>query len=170
MDSDYIPTPGSTVKFAYYKPKWNDVFGQLIAWYTRLFNWSSKGYSHVEIGFMYEGKRLWFSSASKNKNGPNGVRYIDEKDLFIHPERWDIKTYQPLFSDRKMKETADSLLGKPYDWAGLFGFIEPFDELNAKNKWYCSEVCYRVFFGVWKKRVSPERLDLETARYQIKAL
>lgn len=142
---------------AWYKPQKGDWFGHLISGYTRLFNWGSPEYCHVEVGIEKDGKWLWYSSASKNSNGTTGTRFLEEPVLFQHPERWDVYEFEALRSADDMLKTCYNELGKPYDWAGIFGFATIFGQLNAKGKWYCSEICQYVFTGEWVKRISPER-------------
>lgn len=157
-----------TVKFAFYEPKWNDFFGQAIAWYTRLFNWGAKNYSHVEIGLKINGEWAWYSAASKaDKPDTTCTRWISPAKLFVHPERWNIIEVYAQRPYLDMIETAEAEKDKPYDWSGIFSFIEPFSSLNNKNKWYCSEICEYVFYGKWTRRISPERLSTRIIPYNI---
>lgn len=147
-----------TIRMAFYKPTKGDFWGQLIAGWTGLFNLGQPRYDHVEIGFFIDKKLEWYSSASRNEDGKSGTRWIAEEKLFKHPERWDVVDLKALRPISEMIKTCEEELGKPYDWYGIFGFITPFGKINAKDKWYCSEICNYVFFGRWQKRVSPTRL------------
>jgi len=152
------------IRFAFYKRQ-GDLWGWLIATWTGLFNPGTPAYSHVEIGFFIDGKWRYFSSASKNTNSATGTRWLDEEVVLEHPERWDIFEVLPLRTQTEMIETCNAELDKRYDWAGIYGFVTLFGLINSKNKWYCSEVCYYIFFGIWKKRVSPRRLYAKLKRH-----
>lgn len=156
------------VKFAFYKPLAIDWIGQLISRYTHIFNWGTPAYAHVEIGFLIDGEWKYYSSASRNKNGTSGTRWISEKDLFKHPERWDVYEGESLFSLAFMLSICRDELGKEYDWFGIFGFGTLFGLINSKSRWYCSEICYYLFFGCWKRRVSPRRLYSKMKPYFVK--
>jgi len=167
-----------TVKFAFYKPQ--SLWGRLIARWTGLFSWGTPSYSHVEIGFKIDerfkewfaaqgieveiGEFIYYSSASRNTNGTTGTRWLTGKALLEHPERWDVYEVESLRSIEYMINSCDNELGKPYDWLGIYGFATILGLLNHKNKWYCSEVCYWIFFGVWKKRISPIALFAKIKR------
>lgn len=144
------------IRIAFYKPQ--DVWGYIIAGWTKIFNLKSPLYAHVEIGFLIDGEWMWYSSASRNFDGTTGTRWIKNNQLLKSPERWDIYNVNPVRIQHDMITTCDAENGKAYDWAGIAGFATIFGQLNQKNKWYCSEICYYVFFGEWKKRISPEGL------------
>jgi hypothetical protein len=146
------------IKFAFYKAQKGDFWGNLISGYTGIFNWKTPPYSHVEIGLFIDGKWIWYSSSSKRVNGQDGTRWILNEDLLKHPERWDVYEVEELRPIEDMRKTCIEEHGKPYDWAGIMGFATLFGQLNLKKKWYCSEICHYVFFGKWKKRISPKRL------------
>lgn len=145
------------IKMAFYKAQKKDFWGNLISGYTSLFNWKTPPYCHVEIGFFLQGRWVWYSSSSKKVNGQNGTRWIQDEELLKHPERWDVYDVKNVRSIDDMVKTCEDECGKPYDWQGIMGFATPFGQLNFKKKWYCSEVCHYVFFGKWRKRVSPKR-------------
>lgn len=174
-----------TVLFAFYKPQKGDFFGNIIANYTWFFNWVGSGfkkqekYEHVEIGFnkqivkdtlircpellterlqevLNNSKQfIYYSSASRNADGSNGTRWIADIDLLKYPERWEIIEAKCTRPYADMLATCVKELRKPYDWSGIFGFVTLFGQVNEKEKWYCSEICYFIFFGKWVKRVSP---------------
>jgi len=147
----------ATVRLAFYKAQKGDFWGNLIAGYTSQFNPGVPNYCHVEIGIPVKGSFKWYSSASRNADGKTGTRWIPEKDLFAHPERWDVIEVEAVRPIDAMLLTCLEECGKPYDWPGIMGFATPFGQLNSKNKWYCSEICNYVFFGKWVKRISPKR-------------
>jgi len=135
---------------------------KLISGYTLLFNWGSIPTSHVEIGFKMSGTWKYFSSCSRYYNNANkysnGTRWINADVLFKHPGRWRVWEFDFMRSEDEMIEVANSLLGKKYDWIGIFAFITLFGYPNNKNKWYCSEAVWKVVMGWWKRRISPRRL------------
>jgi hypothetical protein len=149
------------IRVAFYKPPKGDFFSHVISRWTGLFNWGVTGYSHVELGFNIDGEWKWYSSASRNWDGTTGTRWIDNERLFKHPERWDVFDVVPSLRQEFMIATCEAEKGKDYDWFGILGFVTIFGQFNQKNKWYCSEICHYVFFGKWKKRISPERLFTE---------
>jgi hypothetical protein len=146
------------VRFAFYKANmecWTDF---LVAGWTGLWNFGTPEYSHVEIGFFINDKWEYFSSASRNPGKPNGTRWITGDDLLKNRDRWDVYEADAIYPTIEMIEIANSMLGCRYDWWGIAGFATIFGLLNVKNKWYCSEACFRVFFKYWKKRISPRGL------------
>jgi len=151
----------SKIRIAFYKAQKGDFWGNMIAGYTSLFNWKTPKYCHVEIGLLDDNGGdpvwRWYSSASRNWDGTTGTRWIDEKRLLKHPERWDIYEISTSRKIDHIFKRCNEECGKPYDWQGILGFITPFGQLNLKRKWYCSEVCNYVFFGKWIKRISPKR-------------
>lgn len=146
------------VRFAFYKPLKKDFFSQIISFYTKIWNWNTPSYSHVEIGFSINKKWKYFSSASKNTNSDTGTRWLAEKVLLKHQERWDIYEVKPIQNKIDMLKICNKELDKRYDWFGIFSFVTIFGQLNQKVKWYCSEICNYVFYGRWKKRISPRGL------------
>ena len=130
------------------------IFNAGISVWTWFFTPRSPAYSHAEIGVLVAGKWEYFSST--NRDNAKGTRWIKEKCLFKHRDRWDV--YEIKVKSREdIIKSADSINGLPYDWPGIFGFITPFGLINSKHKWYCSEACYFVLTGEWKKRISPRR-------------
>lgn len=153
------------IKIAFYKAQKGQWFGNVITGWTSLFAWKTPPYSHCEIGIPVDGKYMWFSSASKKTNGRTGTRWIAESVLFEHPERWDVYEVANYRSPSAMVSTCLAENRKSYDWPGIVGFALPFGQLNLKSQWYCSEICYYVFFGSWKKRISPKGFYKKIKRY-----
>jgi len=161
------------VRFAFYRPSslGKDPWGNAIGYYTGFFNavgslftgkgWRFKNYCHVEIGIFIDNKWNWYSSASRNADGTNGTRWIDEKTLFKNPDRWDVYEVTAKRSTEEMVETCKAELGKKYDWSGIFGFVTIFGLINEKDKWYCSEICNYIYTGKWINRISPDALYFE---------
>lgn len=138
-------------KIAFYKVQKGDVWGNLIAGWTGLFNGGAPKYCHCEIQIGDS----WYSAASRNPDGTTGTRWVSEEVLFKNPERWDIYDIEIDNTLENMQRIADAEVGKKYDWWGIAGFATIFGHLNNKNAWYCSEICHYVVFKVWKRRISP---------------
>ena len=139
------------VRIAFYKYNKKPLNLAISLW-TWLPNMFTPWYSHCEIGFLMNGEWEYFSSTMRN--GAKGTRWIHESDMIKHRERWDI--YDIVMYERsanEMVDTANSVEGRLYDILGIFGFFIPF--VNSKQKWYCSEVCWLILSGEWKKRISP---------------
>jgi len=147
------------IKIAFYK-EWkglNHWVNAVIAGWTWLPNINTPPYSHVEIGFEFEDG--WWFYSSTMRDGANGTRWISEKELLRNRERWDV--YETEQEDRSVVDMiglANLLLGRKYDKLGLAGFATPFGLVNSKENWYCSEVCWYILTGKWKKRISPRRM------------
>ena len=153
------------VRLAFYKTQKGDWFGGLITWWTGIFNRKTPPYSHVEIGFFADGKWQYYSSSSRNPDGTNGTRWVDQDTLLRNRERWDVYVVNPIREQNDMIKDCNYELGNKYDWLGIFGFATLFGQINSKQKWYCSEVCHYIFFGKWRKRVSPKRFFVEIRSY-----
>ncbi|MBW1812081.1 MAG: hypothetical protein JRJ39_00035 [Deltaproteobacteria bacterium] len=139
------------VRIAFYKYN-KKVINAAISIWTWPFNRKTPAYSHAEIGIQINDEWKYFSSTFRE-----GTRWIKAKDMFKHPERWDV--YEKEVSDQTpIIERANKIIGKGYDFAGILGFFTLFGLINDKKRWYCSEACYYVFTGKWKKRISPRRL------------
>lgn len=107
--------------------------------------------------------RLGGCFSSTTRGGAEGVRFAPARKVLKHPERWDYVEFEV---DAERLEVAmveaRKLVGKKYDYAGLFGFFSPFN-IHDKNKWYCSEICAWFAYLVRvlpkrHKRISPRRL------------
>ena len=142
------------VRLAFYKYQ-GDPVNLAISKYTAMFNWKTPPYSHVELGIYQEDKWSYFSSTLRD--GARGTRWISEKRLFKHEERWDVFALDVDKTLLNMLDTIDSMIPAKYDLMGLLGFVAPFGCINSRNKWYCSEACWRVLFK-WKKLISPKRM------------
>lgn len=142
------------IRVAFYKYNKKFINAAISIW-TWPFNIFTPGYSHVELGIFFEDGWKYFSSTTRG--GAKGTRWIKSADLFKHPERWDIFEIE-VYSVDVIVDRANAVLGQPYDFIGLFGFVLPFGFLNKRNKWYCSEVIILAITGIWKKIISPRRL------------
>lgn len=142
-----------TVRIAFYRHN-KKILNMAISAWTWIFNPFTPGYSHAEIGFKLPQGWEYFSST--NRGGAKGTRWILPHLLFKHRERWDVYEIE-VDSIEDMLKRARRSKGCKYDWLGIFGFITPLGLINSKKKWYCSEVCYNILVGIWKKRISPRR-------------
>jgi hypothetical protein len=149
------------IRFAFYRAQFQSVWDDVIAAWTGVFNPFTPPYSHVEIGFFIDGRWKYFSSASRNADGSNGTRWIDGDILLKNSKNWDVYELTAPRPISEMIKTANNILGCKYDWWGIAAFATIFGQLNEKTKWYCSESCHYIFFGLWKKRVSPRGLFTE---------
>lgn len=139
----------------------------LISSWTWLANIGTPHSSHTEIILKKDGERIAFSST--NRDGAKGTRWEDPKKTFRHKKRWVF--YGMEYSDEdiaKMVKRADSILDKGYDWLGIAGFATITGMLNSKEKWYCSEACWYVLTGDWKKRISPRKIIKEAKKLGFK--
>lgn len=141
------------IRAAFYKYNKKFINAGISCW-TWPFNRKTPAYSHVEIGIEIEDRWKYFSSTLRG--GAKGTRWIKEKDLFKHPERWDVYEFE-VSDDTDIIAMANKITPRGYDFWGLSGFIIPFGLINSKKLWYCSEACYYVLTRIWKKRISPRR-------------
>ena len=168
------------IRFLFYKAKmpdgeWIDDGISIWTWILAAVSFDFKrlkyNYSHVEIWLNGDGRTFrsvkgrvigkCFSSTTRG--GAEGVRFAPARKVLKHPERWDYVEFEV---DAERLEVAmveaRKLVGKKYDYAGLFGFFSPFN-IHDKNKWYCSEVCAWFAYLVRilpkrHRRISPRRL------------
>lgn len=100
--------------------------------------------------------------SSTTRGDANGVRFAPASEVLKHPERWD---YIEVEVDAERLEItlaeAEKLVGRKYDYLGLFGFFNPFP-FQDKMKEYCSEVLdwFKFMSRIHRKRqkrVSPRR-------------
>lgn len=108
------------------------VFTTLNHWISRMICWFTRGkWSHVEI-FLPDGRLLGampgkgvitrkFSSIAKSKYRVDRIRVKDEN------------------AAQTVYWAARQELGKPYDWAAIFGFVFRRNWQKPK-KWFCSEL------------------------------
>jgi hypothetical protein len=147
-----------SIRIAFYKYD-KKFFNAIISAWTWLFNPRTPSYSHVEVGIKIGENWKYFSSTTRGD--ARGTRWIAEKKLFKHPDRWDVYEIDAhpdsLNAEEYILKRANEILGQPYDWLGLSGFAMPFGFVNSKKRWYCSEACYYILTGVWKKRISPRK-------------
>lgn len=123
----------------FYKAEYGSWVDKLIAW------WTDSKYSHVEL---HVGNGQFFSSSPRE--GEVRYKYID-----IKQEHWDIVL---LPVDTKVDLIRmEGLIGKKYDWLGIF--MHQFLPLNTQwsFKWWCSEAIGYVL-GLDNFRINPQEL------------
>lgn len=165
------------IRFLYHKPQGERGIGKAIVawtWFLGLFyNWKvlKYNYSHSEVwtpdedGFFEfaETYCLGYVFSSTTRGDYDGVRFASAgRILDKHPERWD---YIECEVDKARLEVAieeaKKLVGKKYDYLGIFGFVNPLP-VHSKDKWYCEEICnwFKYLCRLVKKiskRISPRR-------------
>ncbi len=173
------------IRFIYHKPQGERGVGKAIValtWVYALFYAKGKAlkldYSHEEVWLPDEDGIFIFNNigahligsqyagqcfSSTTRGDAEGVRFAPAQCVIgKHPERWD---YIEVNVDPERLEVAVAearrLVGKKYDYLGIFGFINPFP-VHSKDKWYCSEVCdwFKVLLRIYPKRhkrISPRR-------------
>lgn len=144
-------------------------------------------FSHVEIWFpdekypnyyngfggqddwstmIHKAKRhSWYGQcfSSTTRGDAEGVRFAPAAEVLHHPGRWMYQEYEvtaegvvlmmPWFKD---------MVGRKYDYAGLFGFFLPWNP-QKEDREYCSELSAWVAWSLKilrkrHKRISPRRL------------
>ena len=148
------------LRFVFYKAKidgrplddainiWTGILALFSGWGRLKYN-----YSHAEVWLPDEQgyfKMHWrvgghvlrgrcFSSTTRGSF--TGVRFENAKIVLKNEARWDWLEFEV---DNERYEVVCELMaqeeGKPYDYAGLFSFFNPFNT-QKKDAWYCSEIC-----------------------------
>jgi len=186
------------VRFLYHKPIGERGVGKAIVgltWvYALFYSWKALkfNYSHEEIWLPNEDgffNSPWVQEAdikihyydkcfsSTTRGDAEGVRFAPASEVLKHPERWDY--VECIVGDdayEGFKAEADKLVGKKYDFLGIFGFLNPFP-VHSKMKWYCSEICNwaKKLLGITRKkskRISPRKsaYKMVKAGYELKSL
>ncbi len=177
------------IRFIFHKGKDSLVGRGIIAWtgFLALFyNWRLFKYpfSHEEVwipnnvgkfdttGMPITDSFYGLCFSSTTRGDWNGVRFAPANEVVgKHPDRWD---YIEVDVDEEHLEVAlaegKRLVGAKYDFAGIFGFIQPI-LIQDDKKWYCSEICdwfkslcriptevaFRIRIPVRHNRISPRR-------------
>lgn len=92
-------------------------------------------YTHCEIVISGGiGRSSDCFSASMQDGG------VRRKNIILHGANWDLV---PVHIDpRRLDRIIASETGKSYDTAGMIAWGTPFDDnLEHKDKWFCSEIC-----------------------------
>lgn len=121
------------MKLLFYKGMKGNLLDKLIC------IWTNGVYSHVEFVFN-ETKESWICFSSSPRE--NKVRF---KEIKKDNEKWlEIDITKLKLNYDKMYEFAKSQEGKKYDYISIFfTFLLPLN-LEAKNKWFCSEICSKL--------------------------
>lgn len=108
-------------KLAFYKGKGN--------WIDKLIRfWTKSNYSHVEIVF----DDMWYSISPRDN-------YIRRKKIDFKEENWDFIEIQ--INSSSFEEFFKKTEGMKYDWLGIFlSQVFPLN-VDAKNRYFCSEWC-----------------------------
>lgn len=97
----------------------------------RFFTWSWA--SHVD--FVLPDDKLLGALATQDGGG---VRLHDAKD-YTRIERYQVDAPVDII------DIARTQLGKPYDWAGIFGLVLRDRDWESDDKWFCSELVAWAF-------------------------
>lgn len=112
--------------------------------------WTNGPYSHCEIIFS---DNIFFSSSYRD----NGVRFKQ----IINLQNWNILDIN-LKNEEEIRSWCEKQIGKQYDLLGVFMQIPKLNQLQDKNKWYCSEICSTILkkFGNYQgsTTISPNKL------------
>ena len=116
------------IKIAFYKGK-GGKFDKLIRW------WTKGAYSHTELKFPSG------SAFSMATYPPNRGRWTN--DISWNQDKWDFIEIN-INDINKAHNCANELVGKNYDWKGIFlSQIFPF-KLHNKKQWFCNEACLHI--------------------------
>ena len=152
------------IRFLYHKPIGERGVGKVIValtWFYGLFyNWKvlKYNYSHEEVWLLDIDQ--CFSSTTRGNW--KGVRFAPASEVLKHPERWD--AIEVIVDSERLEvavEEAKRLVGRKYDFLGIFGFLNPFP-FQSDKKWYCSEILdwFKKLLKIHPKRhkrISPRR-------------
>ena len=116
---------GLTLLFSHDKSDW---ISRVMAWF------SFARWTHValvcEDGFVLE---------ASGYGRPHGVRLVPFGE-WVHKHLDCVSAFLPHPHPEKVEELCRSQLGKPYDWAWLFGWVLRNRRLQNHDKWVCSEL------------------------------
>lgn len=135
------------VFLALYKGKGNSLKQRLFEGVIRLATGSI--YSHCELALALADGRFQCYSASARDGG------VRMKTMRLPGEKWDLISL-PWINPQQITRHFEQTKGAKYDLGGAFGVILPL--YNSKNKYFCSEWCANVIFGVKKWAISPAEL------------
>lgn len=117
----------------------------------------------VNVANIEDVKYVGQCFSATTRGAADGVRILPaRKVLGKHPGRWDFIECEvsPILLETAI-EKAKKLVGKKYDYLGLFGYFQPL-VIEDRKKWYCSEICdwFKWVAGLYpkrNKRISPRR-------------
>jgi len=178
------------IRILFYKSKVGDGhwIDNGISLWTKLFNWRTKNYSHVEVWWANEkgnfeepevddaydptGKWVFvgqcFTSTMRGKE--NGTVIRDASEVLKNPGRWDVAEIEIVSTFRigraKLYAELEAKENKGYDKLCIADFFNPFRRwirLHAKDKNICSEAGdkFLLWCGIFCKltQPSPRRLS-----------
>ena len=181
------------VRVLLYKSKLRDghYIDNGISFWTKLFNWRTRNYSHVEL--WMPDKMGWFTGVKVDNNkmfvfgtcftstmgqvggrkGAGGTCIRPVSDILNHPDRWDYQEIECTDGQYKALQIACDLMvkfNKGYDMSAIVSFFNPFGRYPCKQDMYiCSEA---VWVALWKagilvdrKLFSPRRMSRKVAQY-----
>ena len=144
-----------------------------ISIWTKLFNWRTGPYAHVEVCWPetngnfqgVSGQFLGDCFTSTMRGDINGTVIRSALDILKHPERWDvceIPVYDRYLTGAKVQAQIAATLNFGYDIKCIMGFFLPW-RIRNKKKNICSEAVQTFLY--WckifrRKQVwSPRRLS-----------
>lgn len=115
--------------------------------------WTRSEFSHCEIVLRREGKQALLFSASPRDGG---VRTVWRE---LAPERWECVKVRGYGMDAlSLAILMRKTMGARYDWAGIFGSQIFATGIQARKRWFCSEICAKALGLPDPHRYSPESL------------
>lgn len=126
------------IGFAFFKARHGGIFSKAITLRT------GGPHSHVEFYLptdyvIEEGTGIRRHLCFSSYEGDDGVRW---KHIQVEGGWWDCLEFE--VDDEIVKQVvawANSQVGKPYDWAGIMGFVNPWRKGGDPGRWFCSEIC-----------------------------
>ena len=73
----------------------------------------------------------------------HGVRERPLADLLANSTKWELRNF-PCANPQAVLTQARSQMGKPYDWAGIFGILTR-QRFERVDRWFCSELIAWAF-------------------------
>jgi len=163
------------IRSVFYKAKRDGhVLDDGISAWTKLFNWGTGPYSHVEIWwdwldkFVIDGEigGLCYTSTMRGRN--NGTVIRPACDVFKNPNRWDYAEFEvpkPNAAHAVLVAKREVNRNEGYDKATIASFFWPW-RFGSKTKAICSERGYQFLWDCdlfpkrdRTKRPSPRRLS-----------
>ena len=144
------------IGFAFFKAKHGGLFARGIQLRT------GGPHSHVEFYLttdyvVEEGAGTVRHRCFSSYEGDDGVRW---KYIHIHDGRWDLIEFEvDLEIVKEVVAWANSQIGKPYDWAGIMGFVNPWRKGGDPGRWFCSEICAALAVKLGVVQSIEKRLD-----------
>lgn len=177
------------IRILFYKAKLGDgyIIDNLISWWTGIWNWGTKGYSHCEIwvpdGGRFDAMRFPTYEDDKKGNGSifhyigtcytstmrgdnNGVVKRPASEVLKNPGRWDyyeIEVDESFYNDMIDWMEVAVLDNEGYDKRAILKFFNPFARSSSLDKYICSEFVQHCLVDanvfMWPELLSPRRLS-----------